>query len=48
MSDPKTLFQLLGRGYAPAILGKATDWLTVAATRPFLRWEDRFAPHGTN
>jgi nicotinamidase-related amidase len=24
MSDPKTLFQLLGRGYAPAILGKAT------------------------
>lgn len=24
MSDPKTLFQLLGRGYAPATLGKAT------------------------
>lgn len=24
MSDPKTLFQLLGRGYAPANLGKAT------------------------
>lgn len=24
MSEPKTLFQLLGRGYAPATLGKAT------------------------
>ncbi|MDX5372434.1 MAG: cysteine hydrolase [Pseudomonadaceae bacterium] len=24
MSDPKTLFQLLGRGYSPASLGKAT------------------------
>ncbi|UUY07293.1 cysteine hydrolase [Pseudomonas sp. J452] len=24
MSDPKTLFQLTGRGYAPATLGKAT------------------------
>ncbi len=31
-----------------AILGKITDWLIVAATRPFLRWEDRFAPHGAN
>ena len=29
-----------------AILGKITDWLIVAATRPFLRWEDRFARHG--
>ena len=26
-----------------AILGKITDWLIVAAARPFLRWEDRFA-----
>src|SRR5262245_32882629 len=24
-----------------AILGKITDWLIVAATKPFLRWEDR-------
>ncbi|HWK64073.1 MAG TPA: ABC transporter permease [Rhizobiaceae bacterium] len=31
-----------------AILGKITDWLIVAATRPFLRWEDRFARHGAN
>ena len=29
-----------------AILGKITDWLIVVATRPFLRWEDRFARHG--
>jgi sulfonate transport system permease protein len=31
-----------------AILGKITDWLIVAATRPFLRWEDRFAQQGAN
>src|SRR5690606_27213360 len=31
-----------------AILGKITDWLIVAATRPFLRWEDRFAGQGAN
>ncbi len=31
-----------------AILGKITDWLIVAATRPFLRWEDRFARQGAN
>jgi len=31
-----------------AILGKLTDWLIVAATEPFLRWEDRFARHGPN
>lgn len=29
-----------------AILGKITDWLIVASTKPFLRWEDRFARHG--
>jgi sulfonate transport system permease protein len=29
-----------------AILGKTTDWLIVAAARPFLRWEDRFARPG--
>jgi sulfonate transport system permease protein len=28
-----------------AILGKITDWLIVAATKPFLRWEDSFAHH---
>ncbi len=28
-----------------AILGKITDWLIVAAAKPFLRWEDRFAGH---
>ena len=26
-----------------AILGKATDWLIVLLSAPFLRWEDRFA-----
>jgi sulfonate transport system permease protein len=26
-----------------ALLGKLTDWLLVAVTRPFLRWEDSFA-----
>jgi len=31
-----------------AILGKITDWLIVAATKPFLRWEDRFARDGAN
>ena len=31
-----------------AILGKTTDGLIVAATRPFLRWEDRFARRGAN
>jgi hypothetical protein len=24
-------------------LGKATDWLIVLVSSPFLRWEDRFA-----
>ena len=31
-----------------AILGKFTDWLIVLATRPFLRWEDRFSRRGAN
>jgi sulfonate transport system permease protein len=31
-----------------AILGKITDWMIVAAARPFLRWEDRFARQGAN
>ena len=26
-----------------AVIGKITDWLLVAATAPFLRWEDRYA-----
>jgi sulfonate transport system permease protein len=29
-----------------ALLGKATDWLIVGVTAPFLRWEDRFARPG--
>ena len=29
-----------------ALLGKATDWLIVGVTAPFLRWEDRFARTG--
>ena len=29
-----------------ALLGKATDWVIVGVTAPFLRWEDRFARAG--
>ena len=29
-----------------AVLGKLTDALLVAATRPFLRWKDGYAPAG--
>ncbi len=29
-----------------AVLGKLTDWLVVAASAPFLRWQDSFAPQG--
>ncbi len=29
-----------------AVLGKLTDWLVVAASTPFLRWQDAFAPAG--
>ncbi|MBY0430145.1 MAG: ABC transporter permease, partial [Rhodospirillales bacterium] len=27
-----------------ALLGKLTDWLLAATTRPFLRWQDSFKP----
>ena len=37
--------QIVAAIVAFAILGKITDWLIVAATGPFLRWEDRFARH---
>jgi sulfonate transport system permease protein len=26
-----------------AVIGKITDWILVAASAPFLRWEDRYA-----
>ena len=29
-----------------AVLGKLTDWLVVAASGPFLRWQDAFSPAG--
>jgi sulfonate transport system permease protein len=29
-----------------AVLGKLTDWMVVAISRPFLRWQDAFAPSG--
>jgi sulfonate transport system permease protein len=35
--------QIVAAIVAFAILGKATDWLIVLMTAPFLRWEDRFA-----
>jgi hypothetical protein len=28
------------------VIGKATDWLIVGVSTPFLRWEDRFARQG--
>jgi sulfonate transport system permease protein len=28
-----------------AVIGKLTDWIIVAVSAPFLRWEDRFARH---
>jgi sulfonate transport system permease protein len=34
--------QIVAAIVAFAILGKLTDWIIVAATAPFLRWEDRF------
>lgn len=37
--------QIVAAIVAFAILGKITDWMIVAAARPFLRWEDRFARH---
>jgi sulfonate transport system permease protein len=35
--------QIVAAIVAFAILGKLTDWLVVAVTAPFLRWEDAFA-----
>ena len=35
--------QIVAAIVAFAILGKATDWLIVLLSAPFLRWEDRFA-----
>ena len=35
--------QIVAAIVAFAILGKATDWLIVLVSSPFLRWEDRFA-----
>jgi hypothetical protein len=35
--------QIVAAIVAFAILGKASDWLIVAVSSPFLRWEDRFA-----
>src|SRR5215813_13846839 len=35
--------QIVAAIVAFAILGKATDWLLVLVSSPFLRWEDRFA-----
>ena len=35
--------QIVAAIVAFAIIGKLGDWLLVAATSPFLRWEDRFA-----
>jgi sulfonate transport system permease protein len=35
--------QIVAAIVAFAILGKATDWLIVLISSPFLRWEDRFA-----
>jgi sulfonate transport system permease protein len=34
--------QIVAAIVAFAIIGKTTDWLIVAASAPFLRWEDRF------
>lgn len=34
--------QIVAAILAFALIGKATDWLIVGATMPFLRWEDRF------
>ncbi len=35
--------QIVAAIVAFAILGKATDWIIVLVSSPFLRWEDRFA-----
>jgi sulfonate transport system permease protein len=38
--------QIVAAIIAFAILGKLTDWLVVAVSTPFLRWQDSFAPQG--
>jgi sulfonate transport system permease protein len=38
--------QIVAAIVAFAIVGKVTDWMIVAATAPFLRWEDRFSARG--
>jgi sulfonate transport system permease protein len=37
--------QIVAAIVAFAVVGKVTDWMIVAASAPFLRWEDRFARH---
>jgi sulfonate transport system permease protein len=34
--------QIVAAIIAFAVIGKATDWLIVVATAPFLRWHDTF------
>jgi sulfonate transport system permease protein len=36
--------QIVAAIVAFAVIGKATDWLLVLITAPFLRWEDRVRP----
>jgi sulfonate transport system permease protein len=38
--------QIVAAILAFAVIGKATDWLIVGVTVPFLRWEDRFHAQG--
>jgi sulfonate transport system permease protein len=38
--------QILAAILAFAVLGKITDGLLVAATSPYLTWQDAFAPRG--
>jgi sulfonate transport system permease protein len=37
--------QIVAAIVAFAVIGKLTDWIIVAVSAPFLRWEDRFARH---
>lgn len=37
--------QIVAAILAFAIIGKVTDWALVGASKPFLRWEDRFNAH---
>jgi sulfonate transport system permease protein len=37
--------QIVAAIVAFAVVGKTTDWIIVAVSAPFLRWEDRFAGH---